>query len=59
VRAGIGDEFLMQPMAAGVHAIKFKVRAVHGGRMADFSCRCSGSSGGAGADHPSDVGSSP
>jgi hypothetical protein len=52
VRSGESDELLMQPVTIGTHTIKFKVGAVHAGRMARFARRCCASSGGGAAAHP-------
>ena len=52
VLAGEGDELLMQPMTIGAHTVKFRVGAVHAGRMASFARRCCASSGGGAAAPP-------
>ena len=59
VGAGEGDEFLMQPMAIGAHTVKFKVGAMHAGRMANSARRCCASSGGGAAAPPCGGNSTP
>jgi hypothetical protein len=42
----------MQPVTICTHTVKFKVGAVHAGRMASFARRCCASSGGGAAAPP-------